>query len=266
MQADQGNGLLAVRHTHPARVLSKRAAAKSAITGRPERKPSPQALAYSREKNLERESLAEERELSGCTERSMGAATVAEIKAEFEKKRVPAGGLIETSSRGRRAARYHGGKMSATKRGHHPRERETGQNQHPPNSQVSRHAKIEQRPLALSESQRGAVEKSVAAADPVTELEGVAGAGKTTSLDCNPGIAAERVIRWKACANVTPRGAKKLREAGIERAVAERHLARKRKRLKRRQKRLYGSRRTSLASKNKGRVTASPNSKNDRVC
>src|SRR6266581_4671927 len=58
-----------------------------------------QALTYSREKNLEREAVAEERELlRDALKRSMGDATVAEVKAEFEK-RVQAGEFIETSNR-----------------------------------------------------------------------------------------------------------------------------------------------------------------------
>src|SRR5258706_4098946 len=58
-----------------------------------------QALIYSREKNLEREAVAEERELlRDALKRSMGDATVAEVKAEFEK-RVQAGKFIETSNR-----------------------------------------------------------------------------------------------------------------------------------------------------------------------
>src|SRR5438128_1933684 len=45
-----------------------------------------QALIYSREKNLEREAVAEERDLlRDALKRSMGDATVEEVKAEFEK-------------------------------------------------------------------------------------------------------------------------------------------------------------------------------------
>src|SRR5260370_5831932 len=58
-----------------------------------------QAVTYSREKNLEREAVAEERELlRDALKRSMGDATVAEVKEEFEK-RVQAGEFIETSNR-----------------------------------------------------------------------------------------------------------------------------------------------------------------------
>src|SRR5438445_4906438 len=58
-----------------------------------------QALIYSREKNLEREAVAEEPDLlRNALKRSMGYATVAEVKAEFEK-RVQAAEFIETSNR-----------------------------------------------------------------------------------------------------------------------------------------------------------------------
>src|SRR2546427_2107373 len=65
----------------------------------PSEKAIGQALAYSREKNLEREAVAEERELlRDALKRSMGDATVAEVKAEFEK-RLQAGEFVETSNR-----------------------------------------------------------------------------------------------------------------------------------------------------------------------
>jgi len=66
----------------------------------PENNVVAQALNYSREKNLEREAVVEECELlRDAFIRSMGDATVAEVKAEFEK-RGQAGEFIETSNRG----------------------------------------------------------------------------------------------------------------------------------------------------------------------
>jgi len=56
-----------------------------------------QALAYSREKNLEREAVSDERALlRDALKRSMGEATFGEVKAEFEK-RVRSGEFIEAS-------------------------------------------------------------------------------------------------------------------------------------------------------------------------
>src|SRR5205807_10178275 len=137
-----------------------------------------QALTYSREKNLEREAVAEERELlSDALKRSMGDATVAEVKAEFEKA-VQAGEFIETSNRAP-------GRAFTTSEmiGH---ERDTiqvmraGQNQHAPIASFKTRREIQQGHSHLNESQRAAVEQILSSHDQVTALEGVAGAGKTT--------------------------------------------------------------------------------------
>src|SRR5229473_1290815 len=146
----------------------------------PEEKAIGQAVGYSREKNLEREAVAEERELlRDALKRSMGDATVAEVKAEFEK-RVQAGEFIETSNRAPGRA-FTTSEMI-------DRERNTiqvmraGQNQYAPVASFKTRRKIEQDHSHLSECQRAAVEQILSSRDQVTALEGVAGAGKTTSL------------------------------------------------------------------------------------
>src|SRR5438876_5782618 len=139
-----------------------------------------QALIYSREKNLEREAVAEERELlRDALKRSMGDATVEEVKAEFEKG-VQASEFIETSTRA------PGRAFTTTEM--IDQERNTiqvmraGQNQHAPIASFKTRREIEQYHSHLSESQRAAVEQILSSRDQVAALEGVAGAGKTTSL------------------------------------------------------------------------------------
>ncbi len=71
----------------PERVVEAAQERREQLKEEPGEKAIGQALAYSREKNLEREAVAEERELLGdALKRSMGDATVAEVKAEFEKR------------------------------------------------------------------------------------------------------------------------------------------------------------------------------------
>src|SRR6266436_3203989 len=83
----------------PKRVVEAAQQRSERLNEEPGEKTIGQALVYSREKNLEREAVAEERELLRDTlKRSMGDATVAEVKAEFEK-RVQSGEFIETSNR-----------------------------------------------------------------------------------------------------------------------------------------------------------------------
>lgn len=58
------------------------------------------AMTFSKERNLEREAVVEERELlRDALRRSMGEATLTEVRSEFEK-RVQSGEFIEASSRG----------------------------------------------------------------------------------------------------------------------------------------------------------------------
>src|SRR5713101_1420061 len=109
----------------------------------------------------------------------MGDATVAEIKAEFEN-RVQTGDFIETSNRA------PGRAFTTEEMIHYERDTihamRAGQNQHTPIARIETRREIEQDHSHLSESQRAAVEQILSSRDQVTALEGVAGAGKTTSL------------------------------------------------------------------------------------
>jgi conjugative relaxase-like TrwC/TraI family protein len=183
-----------------------------------------QALTYSREKNLERDAVVEERDLlSDALKRSMGDATVAEVKAEFEK-RVEAGNFIEvevkTSSPGR----------AFTTQEMIDCERDTiqamraGQDKHAVLVSFNTRREIEKNHPNLSQSQRAAVEQILASRDQVTALEGVAGAGKTTSLAAiREGVEREG-YKVEGFAP-TSRAAQKLAEAGIEFSTLQRHLA-----------------------------------------
>jgi conjugative relaxase-like TrwC/TraI family protein len=182
-----------------------------------------QALTYSREKNLEREAVADERELlRDALKRSMGDATVTEVKAEFEK-RVQVGEFIETGNRAPGRA-FTTSEMI-------DRERNTiqmmraGQNQHPPIASSKTRREIEQGHSHLNESQRAAVEQILSSRDQVTALEGVAGAGKTTSLGAIREAAEHDGYKVEGFAP-TSRAAQKLGEAGIESSTLQRHLAR----------------------------------------
>src|SRR6267378_1345884 len=210
----------------------------------PEEKAIGQAVAYSREKNLEREAVAEERELlRDALKRSMGDATVAEVKAEFEK-RVQAGEFIETSNRA------PGRAFTTSEMIDHERNTiqvmRAGQNQYAPIASFETRRKIEQDHSHLSESQRAAVEQILSSRDQVTALEGVAGAGKTTSLATIREAAEREGYKVEGFAP-TSRAAQKLGEAGIESSTLQRHLTRSEE-LHDGQKRLYVLDESSLAS------------------
>src|SRR6266478_9348303 len=67
----------------PQRVVEATQERRKQLKEEPGERAISQALTYSREKNLEREAVAEERELlRDALKRSMGDGTVAEVKAE----------------------------------------------------------------------------------------------------------------------------------------------------------------------------------------
>src|SRR5216683_2974161 len=182
-----------------------------------------QAVAYSREKNLERDAVAEERDLlRDALKRSMGDATVAEVKAEFEN-RVQAGEFIETSNR------PPGRAFTTEEMIHYERDTihamHAGQNQHAQIASFETRRKIEQDHSHLSEGQRAAVDQILSSRDQVTALEGVAGAGKTTSVAAIREAAERDGYKVEGFAP-TSRAAQKLGEAGIESSTLQRHLTR----------------------------------------
>ena len=220
-----------------------------------------QSLTYSREKNLEREAVADERELLGdALKRSMGDATVAEVKAKFEK-RVQTGEFIEMSNRA------PGRAFTTTEMIEHERDTiqvmRAGQNQHAPIANFKTRREIEQGHSHLSESQRAAIEQILSSRDQVTALEGVAGAGKTTSLAAIRGAAEREGYKVEGFAP-TSRAAQKLGEAGIESSTLQRYLARSQEPHDG-QKRLYVLDESSLASTKQMNEFLHRLKENDRV-
>src|SRR2546426_511313 len=201
---DRHKAMAAQFGDQPERIVEAARVHGERLQEEPSEKAIGQALAYSREKNLEREAVAEERELlRDALKRSMGDATVAEVKAEFEK-RLQAGEFVETSNRA------PGRAFTTEEMIHYERDTihamRAGQNQNTPIASFEARREVEQDHSHLSESQRAAVEQILSSRDQVTALEGVAGAGKTTSL---------AVVREAAEAG-TPY--QQLQEAGIQTA------------------------------------------------
>src|SRR3989441_156042 len=220
---DRHKAMAAQFGDQPERIVEAARVHGERLQEEPSEKAIGQALVYSREKNLEREAVAEERELlRDALKRSMGDATVAEVKSEFEK-RVQAGEFIETSNRALGRA------FTTSEMIYHERNTihamRAGQNQHEPIASFETRREIEQDHSHLSESQRVAVEQILSSRDQVTALEGVAGAGKTTSLAAIRGAAERDGYKVEGFAP-TSRAAQKLGEAGIESSTLQRHLAR----------------------------------------
>jgi len=204
------------------------------------------AVTFSKERNLEREAVVEERELlRDALRRSMGQTTLTDVRSEFEK-RVNAGEFIAVESKAGAAGR------TFTTQEMLEYERDTiramleGQNKYESLVSLDTRRGTEKNRLHLNENQLAAVDQILSSRDQVMALEGVAGAGKTTSLSAVH-EAVERegyVVEGFA---PTSRAAQKLGEAGIESSTLQRHLAQGEGQ-RDGQKRLYVLDESSLAS------------------
>ena len=181
------------------------------------------ALTYAREKNLERQSVVDERDLMrDSLRRSMGEANFAEVRDRFEK-RVESRGLIGVESAGPARA-FTTEQMIGYEKDTIAMMR-AGQNQHDALVSSETRHEVEEKHTHLSSSQRAAVEQILSSQDKITGLEGVAGAGKTTSLSAIREAAEGEGYEVRGLAP-TSRAAHKLAESGIESGTLQRHLYR----------------------------------------
>ena len=181
------------------------------------------ALTYARDKNFERQAVADERELMrDALKRSMGEASFVEIRERFEKS-IRSGDFIEVENKS--ASRAFTTERMIQYEGDNLAEMQRGQRQNGPlvNPQTWHH--VQESHAHLSPSQRAAVEQIVSGRDKIMGLEGVAGAGKTTSLSAMR-EAAEREGYQVIGLAPTSRAAHKLAESGIESGTLQRHLIR----------------------------------------
>jgi len=258
---DRHKAMAAHFGNQPERVVEAAREQRERLKEVPREKAIGHALTYAREKSLEREAVAEERDLlRDALKRSMSDATVAEVKAEFEK-RVQAGEFIETSNRA------PGRAFTTPEMIEHERNTiqmmHAGQNQRAPIASFKTRREIAQDHSHLSESQRAAVEQILSSQDQVTALENVAGAGKTTSIAAIREAAERGGYKVEGFAP-TSRAAQKLGEAGIESSTLQRHLARSQEPHDG-QKRLYILDESSLASTKQMNEFLHRLKENDRV-
>jgi conjugative relaxase-like TrwC/TraI family protein len=184
-----------------------------------------QALTYAGDKNLERQAVADERDLMrDALKRSMGDASLEEVRTGFNR-RVEAGELIEAP----RAAHQPGRAFTTEEMIHFERDNiqlmRAGREQHGALATDETRRAIEGEHTHLSTSQRTAVGEILACRDQVTALEGAAGTGKTTSLSAIREAAERDGYKVEGFAP-TSRAAHKLEEAGIESSTLQRYLAR----------------------------------------
>jgi conjugative relaxase-like TrwC/TraI family protein len=208
-----------------------------------------QSVTYSRNHVFERSAVQDERAiLQAAIDRSMGQATYGQVRQEFEQ-RLRRGEFREVArTDGRVAPQYTTFEMVRMEKETIARMQEGNRREFRDPVLVSPQLRIatEDRHPELSRSQLKAVDDIFLSREKIVGLDGVAGAGKTTTL---------AVIREGSEAQgfavegfaPTSRAAHKLAEAGIETSTLQHHLARG-ERPDTGEKRLYVLDESSLAS------------------
>jgi conjugative relaxase-like TrwC/TraI family protein len=209
----------------PSRAVAAATGRESRIEQDSTRTTAQSAVRFSKERNLEREAIVDERELlRDALRRSMGQATLTDVKTEFER-RVDGGEFIEREQKASSPGR------AFTTQEMLDYERDTiqvmrdRQKKHDALVSSDTRRETEKDHPHLSESQRTAVDQILSSHDQVMALEGVAGAGKTTSLSAVRQAAKREGYAVEGFAP-TSRATQKLAEAGIESSTLQRHLAR----------------------------------------
>lgn len=182
-----------------------------------------QALSYARERNLEREAVADEREIMrDALRRAMGEASLSEMRQQFETH-VQERAFIQLEHQpGKAAGMFTTQEMIEMERDN-IRLMRSGQEEHAALISFQARREVEQEYSHLSHSQRRAVNEVLSSRDQIMGLDGVAGAGKTTSLKAIRDAAEREGYQVEGFAP-TSRAAKMLEEAGIESSTIQRHL------------------------------------------
>jgi conjugative relaxase-like TrwC/TraI family protein len=184
-----------------------------------------QALRYSQEKNLEREATADERDLMrDALKRGMGEVSLAEVRREFNSQ-VQHGSVIQLESQAGEGSRVFTTREMRELERDNIRAMQAGQDRHSALVSFETRREMAEKHSHLSRSQQAAVEEILSNRDRVIGLEGVAGGGKTTSLEAIREAAGREGYQVEGFAP-TSRAAQKLEEAGIESHTLQHFLTR----------------------------------------
>lgn len=187
-----------------------------------------EAVTFARDRNIEREAVVDERAfIRDALRRSMGESTFREVRNNLEQ-RIRSGEFIEVS---REHAKGADRTLTTCDMLDYERDNikrmHAGQERHSPLVSEETRQELTGKFDHLSDSQRRAVEDILSSRDQVVGLEGVAGAGKTTSLSAIREAAERQGYQVEGLAP-TSRAAHQLEEAGIHSVTLQRHLAQSR--------------------------------------
>ena len=185
-----------------------------------------QAVTWARDHVFERSAVQDCRAiLEPALVRGMGETTYARIRQEFER-RIEAGEFREVSRVGG-GRQYTTAMMMRMEREVIGRVQEGNRRDYSDPMLVSPHVRIatEDRHPELNASQRQAVDEIFLSREKVVGLDGIAGAGKTTTLSVIREGAEAEGYRVEGFAP-TSRAAQKLGDAGMETSTLQKHLVR----------------------------------------
>ena len=185
-----------------------------------------QAVTYARDHLFERSAVLHRRDLlEAALNRGMGETTYAHIRQEFEQRAVR--GEFRTVDHGGKGQQYTTAAMLRMEREIVTQMQEGNQRGVNAPMLVSPQIRIttEDRHPELNASQRQAVDQVFLSREKMVGLDGVAGAGKTTTLAVIREGAEAQGYKVEGFAP-TSRAAQKLADAGMETSTLQRHLAR----------------------------------------
>jgi conjugative relaxase-like TrwC/TraI family protein len=186
-----------------------------------------QAMTYSRNHVFERSAVQDERAiLQAAIDRSMGQASYSQVRQEFEQRIAHREFRAIERTDGRAAPLYTTSEMIRMEReivGHMQRGNQRGYDDP---MLISPQLRIwtEDRHPELNRSQRQAVDEIFLSREKIVGLDGVAGAGKTTTLAVVREGAEAQGYKIEGFAP-TSRAANKLAEAGMKTSTLQHHLA-----------------------------------------
>ncbi len=176
-----------------------------------------ESVTWSRDRHMEREANVEHRELlRDALKRSMGKATLTEVKANLEER-------LSSGEFQRAGPMLTTREMVNLERENISR-MQTGQGRYGPIASDPDVERMQKSLAHLSGSQRMVVEEILTSRDQVMGLQGTAGAGKTTSLAAIRAAAEQQGYRVEGLAP-TSRAAQQLEEARITAHTLQHHLA-----------------------------------------
>ena len=229
-------------------------------------KAAQQSVTYSRNQVFERSAVQDERSiLQSAIDRSMGQATYGQVREDFEQRVRTGEFLLVERSDGRAAPQYTTSEMIRLEHEMIGFVHKANENRYDTSMLVSPILRIrtEDAHPELSKSQLAAADDIFLTREKIVGLDGVAGAGKTTTLSViREGVEAQG-YRVEGVAP-TSRAAQKLAEAGMTTSTLQHHLARG-VRPDTGEKRLYVLDKSSLAPTRHMHEFLSRLHRNDRV-